>query len=175
VLIEGVSPWIGSAGFVLSDWRGVIMKQTIFVFVAMFLVIPCGARSSGIELSFAAKPQAGADTKPVRVTAAELFKAYQDNAAAADAKYKGKTLVIAGRIDKLHLDESSGKSLVGFHVVEGKYPPQIVCYVEASQKDQFAKASGDIELVGTCQGRFDVMGYYQGFVVMLEECRLTKK
>ena len=151
------------------------MKHTFVVFVAVFLVITYGPSSPGIELPFAAEPLTGADTKPVRVTAADLFKAYQENAEAADGKYKGKTLVISGRIDKLRLDDSSGKSFVGFHVVKGKYPPQIVCYVEPSQKDQFGKVSGNVELVGTCQGRFEVMGYYQGFVVMLEKCRLTKK
>ncbi|MCW2738621.1 hypothetical protein [Nocardioides sp.] len=41
------------------------------------------------------------NSKPVRVEAKKILKQFDDNEAAADGQYKGKTLQIAGVVDKI--------------------------------------------------------------------------
>jgi rRNA maturation endonuclease Nob1 len=40
-------------------------------------------------------------TAPIKISAKELYKEYDDNAFAADSKYKNKTLAVTGTMDKV--------------------------------------------------------------------------
>jgi hypothetical protein len=42
--------------------------------------------------------------KPVAVTSAQLFDAYQDNEVQADLQYKGRRLLVSGKVDKVSKD-----------------------------------------------------------------------
>jgi hypothetical protein len=127
--------------------------------------------------------------------AAPFWSAYGDNAAAMDAKHKGKRVVVGGRVNSVKPVE--GRYALGLEVVmlvgmsreeladlpprerqwfnEGSVPPGVVAYFPAGRQDQLAKLKkGEIVHVsGRCEGRRDDPESYKGYVVTLDDCEVV--
>lgn len=77
------------------------MKRAI---VAM-LVAALAFVAAGCEVPEAsgdpAKGSKKNNSKPIKVQASKILKEFEENEAAADAKYKGKTLEVSGFVDKI--------------------------------------------------------------------------
>lgn len=88
----------------------------------------------------------------IEISAADLFAEYDDNAVAADAKYKGKKLKVTGIVSDIGTDILDQ---VYVSLDTGEYFFTIQCYF--SDKDEESKVAqlskGDeIAVLGTCEG-----------------------
>lgn len=101
------------------------------------------------------------------VTIGELVKAYEANEVAADNKYKGRWLLVAGKVDSVKkdiLDDAfvtigSGKQ---FEVVQGQ------CYFDDSEKQALADLERGQTIGVVCKGDGLLMN------VQLRECILMR-
>lgn len=74
-------------------------RATVALLVAAlgFLAAGCEVPEDGSESGSNKKN----NSKPVKVQAKKILKEFEENEAAADGKYKGKTLQVAGVVDKI--------------------------------------------------------------------------
>lgn len=141
----------------------------------------------------------GSTTRPAHggglvVSAYDLWTAYGDNAAAADAKYKGKWVRSAGSVGSIRPD--GNKYRLGFTVVasgsvdervyqtmtaqekkwfnEG-YPPGVVATFTADRRASVAGLKKDqaATVTGRCEGRVDDPAAFQGYYVILADCEVA--
>ncbi len=123
------------------------------------LIVGCGGANSQ-EQSSTPVP----DEKPIALQAKQLTKEYDDNEIAADSKYKGKLLSVAGKISDI--SETFGTvnvSLEGHDLVTS-----VMCSFEESEKAKVAtlKKGSEVTLVGRNEGST------AGLFVGLQRCRL---
>jgi hypothetical protein len=102
----------------------------------------------------------------VEVTAAALQKEYNDNAIAADRKYKGQVLVVKGRVERVTQDDFEA-------TVELKTDEEgetVDCEFAGGQKTDLAglKPGQQVTIRGRCQGQ-------DGGSPTLEKCILVSK
>lgn len=67
---------------------------------------PSQTQAAAPSPSFQPPPPEAAAAPAVEITAVKLWQAYHDNPVGADARYKGKRLLISGIIDKIDQDIS---------------------------------------------------------------------
>lgn len=81
------------------------MKNTVLALAIVGLGLSfagCAAIEEGAEASGGKAGKAGKASKPdMKVEATAIMKQFEENEAAADGKYKGKTLQVSGIIDKI--------------------------------------------------------------------------
>jgi hypothetical protein len=139
--------------------------SAIILIFFVFLAIGCADTEESIETDISSGSPVGSstgDTSPptraqptdsaVHVTARKLFRDYDANEVNADEKYKGKTLVVSGRIGKI------GKDLLDTMYVELKSANPIFgvqCMFADKHKSQLAKAAKgrQVTIRGKCDGK----------------------
>lgn len=99
-----------------------------------------------------AQANASAAGGAISVNADDLFKQYETNEVAADAKYKGKTLAVTGTIDKI------GKDILNTPYVSLKSRNPIMgvqCMFGEDQSAALAQLSPGkkITVAGSCEGK----------------------
>ncbi len=92
---------------------------------------------------------------PITVTAEALFKAYQADESAADAKYKGESVLVTGTVGKINTVSREVSFVNG--------DKTIIVYCVRFAPDQAAalsklKIGQRATVKGTCDGRAKVMG-----------------
>lgn len=81
-----------------------------------------------------------ASQTPIKVTSEELKKAYESNEVSAEEKYKGKTVIVTGKIREIRT--SSGKAVIGLSDEKGAYIDDVSCrFDDNSQDSRIAKLS----------------------------------
>jgi hypothetical protein len=128
----------------------------------------------------------------LQAQAGELWHAYEDNAIAADRKYRGKWVRVKGTVSRITSDtigfgiiEAAGISRAAYSRLtpqekkwfrEG-YPPNVVCKIDPRFREQFAEANRDKSfiLVGRCTGSAEDPDAWKGMIVTLEDCRPVKE
>lgn len=101
---------------------------------------------------------------PIVVKATELTKAYDENEIAADGKYKGKTLEVAGKIT--NIAETLGNvtvSLAGHNAAK-----TVLCSFGESEKSTVAKLKNGQSATLTGTGDGSTGGLYVG----LNDCKI---
>lgn len=103
-----------------------------------------------------AKPSSNSSTSssaPSNISAKDLFKEYDENAVAADLKFKGKTLTVTGTVEDIDTDimDDIYVSLEG----DG-YFGTVQCYISDSAINEVAslKKGSTVKIRGTCDGHF---------------------
>jgi hypothetical protein len=102
--------------------------------------------------------------EPIKITAEDLYKAYETNQAGADELYKGKTLIVSGAVGSVYVLED--KEYVNLFDARQKLIVECAGFA-ANQKDAISKlkAGQRVSVRGYCVGR--VLGY-----PVLEDCVL---
>ena len=101
-----------------------------------------------VETATSAKPEAAAPA--VIVTSANISKEYSENEVAADAKYKGKTIEITGKVNNIDNGISDNEMIV--RLSDGKYDfNNPWCYMKESERDKVLalKKGQQVTLIGT--------------------------
>lgn len=81
-----------------------------------------------------------ASQTPIRVTPEALKKAYESNEVSAEQKYKGKTVIITGKIREIRT--SLGKPVIGLSNDTGAYLDDVSCHFDDNSQDsRIAKLS----------------------------------
>src|SRR5262245_22369156 len=86
--------------------------------------------------SWLTNDSAAAEEKPLTVSAEQLAKEYKSDPAAADKKYKGKLLVVEGKVHDHYGKEVTGEPaliLWGFQEKELAVPTLVQCYFTKDQ------------------------------------------
>jgi len=98
-----------------------------------------------------------------------LHKEYMDNPIAADAKYKGKTLQLTGKVDNIDR-EIAGNTYITFHVGEKYSFQDIRITFKKSQESEVAKLKKgqQITIQGECRGTL------LSTTVSLNNCEIIK-
>jgi Sec-independent protein translocase protein TatA len=103
---------------------------------------------------------------PLIVSAKELLDAYETNPVAADNKYKGKWLEVAGEVDAIDKVVKIDVTLKD----QGRTKPRgLKCEFEDNQQATVAqlKPGDKVTIKGKCLGKFTTVG--------LEKCEVVKK
>jgi len=105
------------------------------------------------------------ETPAFRLKAAELYKDYGRDRAAADEKYKNKTIEVSGTIDDLGRDPG-GEAYVA--LADEGMALGVQCFLRESEAGKFGKLSEgqSAAIIGTCVGK-------KGDVI-LRDCRLVE-
>lgn len=114
-----------------------------------------------------------ADDKPLAITAEQLAKEFKTDAAAAEKKYKGKTLVVEGKIHDQYDKKVTGEPstiLWGFQEKELAVPTLVQCTFIKEQQEKASKLKKDdkVKVQGKCEGTFATI------FVVLKGCELAK-
>lgn len=119
--------------------------------------------ATGTAATTAAAPAKKAEVEVVRVTASELYKAYDENELSADAKYKGKVLGISGTVDSVE------KSFGNIHVrlKAGQFIETVDCTMDDSEEATAATLKKGQSVVLACLGKGKLVG------PMTEDCKIV--
>jgi tRNA_anti-like len=130
------------------------------ILVVLVLVLVCSTCLLGRLFMVGPSRPPPAVEPAITVSAATLHAAYESNAVAADATYRGNGLRVAGRVDDI------GRGLTGAPYIT--LAPGVLCYIDKSQTAGVAKLKkGDsVMVVGRCTGKTVVN-------MMVENCRLV--
>ena len=114
-----------------------------------------------------------ADDKPLAVSAEQLAKDYKSDPAAADKKYKGKLLLVEGKVHDLFGKEIAGEPAVvlwGFRQKELEVPTLVQCIFTKEQQEKASKLKKDdkVKLQGKCEGSL------ARIFVVLKSCEFAK-
>ncbi|MCI0700550.1 MAG: OB-fold putative lipoprotein, partial [Planctomycetia bacterium] len=103
-------------------------------------------------------------TDAIEVTAEELAKAYQENEAAADVKYKDKWLLVEGKLQDVSFDDESATGRL-----EGVKGVQVRCFATLAESNKVWNLSRGqtVTFKGKCTG-----GGTRLTFVRLEHCRV---
>jgi PKD repeat protein len=110
---------------------------------------------------------AGAPAAPIAVGAQRLLDEYDANEVAADMKYGGKLLAVAGYVDSINVNEFTGEPYVNLVGAPGEWTLFWVrCTFPLSAQASLAGLSKGafVTIIGTCDG--ELLGS-----VMLDDCR----
>lgn len=129
-----------------------------------------GTQYTGTTGTTARRPAPRRTIQAIQVTARELYRAYKKNEVAADMKYKGKYVMVSGRIDSIGKDvlnnmyvslksQRNRYQMIGF----------IQCYFSTSHKRQLASLSKgqQVVLLGKVSGKLGN--------ISVKGCRVLKK
>lgn len=124
---------------------------------------------------------ATSDEKPISLSAEDLMKEYKENSGAADAKYKGKLLMVTGKVSgTLKTPVYSWISIRGdgsFNLADDPNPKGIGCAFDESEKVDFdkIKSSQKITVIGKNDGMKPAKMMRDGEYIALQNCRIQDK
>jgi len=141
----------------------------LFVIIAIVIIgASSGANKSSKSISSTGTVNTtsvtAAPVEAIKVTAAELMKAYDNNEVKADTQYKGKLLTVKGKVDDISVTLGMTNVTVG---TGAEFELGIICYFDDSEKDSIALLNkGDsISITGTCEGK--------ALSVSMKECSIN--
>jgi hypothetical protein len=175
-----------------------------FVLIALAVVIALAVQSDRQAGSPSAAdnratgpgaPAAAPKSPPLRTTPEELFGAYQQDRPAADARYRGKTIILTGVIGRV--EENFGRPYVGalkdrlvrqygggFTSLEGgrqslqqaalnaTYLPRVYLYVRPGALE-LVQGQGPFTVRGVCRGAFDDRTTIPEMYVLVDDCTVA--
>ena len=147
------------------------MKRIILAISSYVFLVSCGGSNATNNETPASgtteqKPAEKTDDKPISVTSAEYYKKYQENEVAADNLYKGKKILITGKVESINKDVADDVyvNLSG----DGEISFDVQCYLSEPGKAAELKKGQTITILGTGEGM--VIGFPQ-----LKDCTLQSK
>lgn len=84
-----------------------LLKWVLIIFaglIVLAVLLPQDKDAAAVEATSAADAAEAAAAPAIKVTARDLFKAYEANEIAADSQYKGKRIEITGEIESIASD-----------------------------------------------------------------------
>lgn len=106
---------------------------------------------------------------PIEVTSSTLTRDYDSNEVAANQKYKGRLVLVTGKIGDI---SDSGYVSLRSEAVSGFLPGSVQCFFDAENYNQLAELQKD--RIVTILGRLD--GYNSILeIVKIENCVVVKK
>lgn len=149
-----------------------ILNLAIVAVVFIVLVIGCGGDKTNTANGTNAVPAASPANvavvpspveKTVAIAAKALTKEYETNELAADSKYKGKALVVSGKVS--NIAETFGKVSVS---LEGDGVRSVICSFEDAEREPVSrlKKGQQITLAGTGDG------LTMGMIAGLNKCKV---
>jgi tRNA_anti-like len=142
----------------------------VLIFAGLAVIANAGKSNSGGTSAVAApsseatttEPSAAPEPAPVEVSAADLFHEYDRNEVAADDLYKGKHLLVTGRVasitkdflDNIVVEISTGQMFADIHAT-----------VRDSQKSVAARLSKRQQISVLCRGKGKIL-----MSPVLDEC-----
>jgi hypothetical protein len=99
----------------------------------------------------------------------DLYRGYEQNQLAAEARWTGKTVDVVVIMDRLVKDKD-GHDRAEAAVVDGRKEPAVVAYVNPARMGQWAAARTGryTHLRGRVAGKVKEIGAYNGYVVRLD-------
>jgi len=110
------------------------------------------------------KPERNVKDLP-RVPAAQLYAEYASNEVAADNKYKGKTIIVTGMVEKIGKDLTDDTYVA---LATGQMIFSVQCFFDAGHEAELAKVAIGNMVALTC----DVRGKMAN--ILLKDCEFTK-
>lgn len=123
-----------------------------FLMIACIVVISsCGSAPEEKQLSSAPPEKAEVITEvaPIEIKAADYYKAYEENQVSADEKYKGKTLLISGKIE--NISNESGDLTISLKG-DGDFSWDVRCIMQKGTDVSTLKKGDKITLKGDGAG-----------------------
>lgn len=144
----------------MTNLKNLALVTMIFAALVIGCKPPANDNSKPASEPAASKPSTDL---PIAIDAKSLTKAYDENELAADGKFKGKMVVVTGKIS--NIAETLGNvtvSLEGHNMIV-----DVVCSFPESEKAAVAKLKkgGQASFMGT------VTGSTAGLYVEMEKCR----
>ena len=98
-------------------------------------------------------PASASGDERIAVNAADLYKAYDNDEQAADARYKGRQLSVTGVVEEIKLEGEQG---VVVDLQGGDFMDTVFCFFDDSQKPAVAKLKKGqkVTINGTGDGKF---------------------
>jgi hypothetical protein len=133
------------------------MKQSTLALVLVLVISGCKApvTSNGSLLRAPNNRKANGNQIPrtaIELSATDLFQAFQENRSAADANYKGKTLVVTGAVFGRQVIEMHEARAILVRIGEGR--AMVTCAVVIAGEDPTAmfKVGEQLKVQGHCDG-----------------------
>jgi hypothetical protein len=146
-------------GAALVSWLGQRLLGWVLGVVSLVLLnlLVCGGYLGWVYLNSSAPFHLADGTPPPSVSAARLARDYQDDPAAADEKYHGRTLRVTGIIEDVGQDAAQT-----WYVVLGaeEGAPRVQCFFDGADEDDAAAIAGlrkgqGVTVHGRCEGKQD--------------------
>jgi len=133
------------------------MKRTILAIASCVFLVSCGGVGTNTGTPAPGATEQKVEDKPISVTSSEYYKKYQENEVAADNLYKGKKILITGKIESINKDVTDDVyvSLSG----EGEISFDVQCHLSEPGKAAELKKGQKITILGTGEGM--VIGFPQ--------------
>jgi hypothetical protein len=143
------------------------INLTIILTIGLALILACGNADSN-QPNMNTVPGSATDAAPVAVKAVDITKEYDENELAADAKYKGNTLSVTGKVSEIaEVMGSYQVDLEGFKK-SGINLLSVKCTFAESEKGNIAKLKKGQMATLTGTGGGKTMNLYVG----LNECKI---
>ena len=104
-----------------------------------------------------------------------IWKAYQEDASAAEEQYGGKVLKISGDVHEIFEDTIEFDMFNGDRS-ESSLPAKTICKMRPGSKEQFtaAKKRDHFVLMGRCKGQIQDGTSWKGKSILIEDCTVPK-
>lgn len=122
-------------------------KSTTTASTSNQAAVPAANQATPAEVTPAPTP-----VQAIDITAAQLYKEYDENELAADDKYKGKILRVSGKVSSIDQDILNSLYVT---LETGDYNIfSIQCYFDDSKRQQLTalKKGGKATIIGRCDG-----------------------
>src|SRR6202158_3781628 len=93
------------------------------------------------------------NSAPIKISAADLSKAYESNEKTANDRYRGETLIVTGKAGITNIPEGATPP-PSFHFADA---PLVVCFAEQKDDVSHLKIGETVTLQGKCTG--SVLGF----------------
>jgi hypothetical protein len=135
-----------------------IIRSAILIIPLLFFLIPPPPKDT--------KLNTGDNSKPISISSLDLSKIYKDNEANGDSKFKGKTIMIHGKITGITKDfmDNTIISLNGSGILN-----EVRCTLQKSEEQLATQLRKGKKINLLCIGGGEIMGS-----PVLNECKITQ-
>jgi hypothetical protein len=161
---SGVSSWEAWAGKEAPRRPWLVDEGAALDRLALLTTLTGDELARQQALQSAAKKEAAAkkvEASAVRVTAIELFNAYEANEVSADEKFKGKTLLVSGTVSSIDKGGITGEAIL----LKLSTPNQFMSVTASMEDEEKPKAmklaKGDSVKLLCSDGAVKVLGFVQ--------------
>lgn len=132
---------------------GTIVNFFAVIIAGAWLIVLGVMSKQGVEKAAAdMAAQMAAQLGSMSITAVALDNEFDANEVAAEAKYKGKMLIVTGTVKKITRDDKPGKITIE---LAGTPNSTVDCHFATTQKDELSKVAvgSEVSILGTCRGK----------------------
>jgi len=130
------------------------MKRIILAIAPCIFLASCGGTGSNTGTPDPAateqKAEVKAEDQPIAVTSAAYYKKYQENEVAADNLYKGKKILITGKIESINKD--IGDDVYVSLSANDEMLSDVQCHLSEPGKAAELKKGQTVTIMGTGEG-----------------------